>query len=51
MTQRDKLEFQGTAAAKTECEDRNEGAENRHHACDGTAAAGKTPVFLDFPKF
>jgi hypothetical protein len=51
MTQSDKFEFQGGAAAKTECEDRDEGGKNRHHARDGTAVAGKSLVFLDLPKF
>jgi hypothetical protein len=51
MSQGNKLKFQGGAAANTEFEDRNKGAENRHHVCDGTAAAGKTLVFLDSSKF
>jgi hypothetical protein len=51
MTQSDKLEFEGGAAAKTEWEDRNEGGKNRQHAREGTAVAGKSLVFLDLPKF
>jgi len=51
MTQSNKLEFQGGAAAKTECENRNEGGKNRHHARDGTTVAGKSLGFLGLPKF
>jgi hypothetical protein len=51
MTQSDKFEFQGGAAAKTECEDRDEGGKTRHHARDGTAVAGNSLVLLDLPKF
>jgi hypothetical protein len=51
MSQGNKFKFQGGAAANTEFEDRNKRAENRHHVCDGTAAAGKTLVFLDSSKF
>jgi hypothetical protein len=38
MSQGNKLKFQRGAAANTEFEDRNKGAENRHHNRDGMAA-------------
>jgi hypothetical protein len=37
MSQGNKLKFQGGAAANTEFEDLNKGAENRHHHRDGMA--------------
>jgi hypothetical protein len=46
MSQGNKLKFQRGAAANTEFEDRNKGAENRHHDRDGTAGPQKPPVFL-----
>jgi hypothetical protein len=46
MSQGNKLQFQLSAAANTEFEDRNKGAENRHHDRDGTAGPRKSPVFL-----
>jgi hypothetical protein len=51
MSQGNELEFQRGAAAKTESEDRNKGAENRHHDRDGTAGPSKSPVFLALWKF
>jgi hypothetical protein len=47
MSQSNKLKFQRGAAANTEFEDRNKGAENRHHDCDGMARTRKSPVFLN----
>ncbi len=46
MSQGNKLKFQRGAAANTEFEDRNKGAENRHHDRDGTAGPRKSPVCL-----
>jgi hypothetical protein len=46
MSQGDKLKLQRGAAADVEFEDRNKGAENRHHDGDGTARPRKSPVFL-----
>jgi len=46
MPQANELEFQGGAATKPEGEDRNDGRQNRDHACDGTAVAPKSLDFL-----
>jgi IS5 family transposase len=46
MSQGNKLKFQRSAAANTEFEDRNNGAENRHHDHDSMAGPRKSPVFL-----
>jgi hypothetical protein len=46
MSQGNKLKFQRGAAANTEFEDRNKGAEIRHHDRDGMAGPRKSPVFL-----
>jgi hypothetical protein len=46
MSQGNKLKFQRGAAVNTEFEDRNKGAENRHHDRNGTADPRKSPVFL-----
>ena len=46
MSQGNKVKFQRGAAANTEFEDRNKGAENRHHDRDGMAGPRKSPVFL-----
>ena len=51
MSQSDKLEFQGGAAADTEREDRNEGGKNRHHARDGIAVVEKSLGFLGVSEF
>ena len=37
-----KLKFQRGAAANAEFKDRNKGAENRHHDCDGMAGPRKS---------
>ena len=50
MSQGNKLKFQRGAAANTEFEDRNKGAENRHHDRDGMAAPRESPVFLSLVK-
>jgi hypothetical protein len=46
MSQGNKLKFQRGAAANTEFEDRNKGAENRHHDRHGTAGSRKSLVFV-----
>ena len=46
VSQSNELKFQRGAAANTEFEDRNKGAENRHHDRDGMAGPQKSPVFL-----
>jgi hypothetical protein len=46
MSQGNKLKFQRGAAANTEFQDGNKGAENRHHDLDGMAGPRKSPVFL-----
>jgi hypothetical protein len=46
MLQGNKLKFQRCAAANTEFQDRNKGAENRHHDRDGMAGPPKSPAFL-----
>jgi hypothetical protein len=45
MSQSNKLKFQRGAAANTEFEDRNNGAENRRHDRDGMTGPRKSPVF------
>jgi hypothetical protein len=47
MSQGNKLKFQRGAAANKEFEDRNNGAENRHHDRDGMAGPRKSPAFLN----
>ena len=44
MSKGNELKFQRGAAANTEFEDRNKGAENCHHDRDGTAGSPKSPV-------
>jgi hypothetical protein len=46
MSQGNKLKFQRGATANAEFEDRNKGAENRHHDRDGMAGPQESPVFL-----
>jgi hypothetical protein len=51
MSQGNKLKFQRGAAANTEFEDRNKGAENRHHDRDGMVGPRKSPVLLGLWRF
>jgi hypothetical protein len=51
MSQGNKLKFQRGAAANTEFEDRNKGAENRHHDRDRMVGPRKSLVFSAMGRF